>query len=70
VTGAVRDRGYQQTLHEALLRTGDSSVVELMQRLPNAQMLHEIAAQMESGHVEVSAVIVYASTRRKEQPEI
>jgi hypothetical protein len=69
VTGAVRDRGYRQTLHEALLRTGDSSVIELMQRLPNAQTLHEISAQMESGHVEASAVIVYASTRRKEQPE-
>jgi hypothetical protein len=69
VTGAVRDRGYRQTLHEVLLRTGDSSVIELMQRLPNAQMLHEIAAQMESGHIEASAVIVYASTRRKEQPE-
>ena len=69
VTGAVRDRGYRQTLHEALLRTGDSSVIELMQRLPNAQTLHEIAAQMESGHVEASAVIVYASTasRHKEQ---
>ena len=67
VTGAVRDRGYSQTLHDALLRTGDTSITELTQRLPNAQVLHEISAQMESGHVEASAVIIYASARRDNQ---
>jgi len=69
VTGAVRDSGYSQTLHEALLHTGDVKITELMQRLPNAQVLYEISAQMESGFVEASAVIVYASTRRDKRTE-
>ncbi len=65
VTGALRDRGYRQTLHEALLRTGSSAVVELMQRLPNAERMQEIAAQQETTHLEAAAVIVYASAKRK-----
>jgi len=52
-------------LHEALLRTGSSAVVELMQRLPNAERMQEIAAQQETTHLEAAAVIVYASAKRK-----
>ena len=53
----------------AFFATGSSSVTDLLQRLPNADDLHSISAQQESLHVVASAVIVYASAQRKEQPE-
>ena len=69
VTGELQDHGYRRTLHEMLLATGSSAVMELLQRLPNADDLHTISAQQESLHVVASAVIVYASagSRQNEQ---
>ena len=69
VTGELHDQGYRRSLHELLLATGNSSVTDLLQRLPNAGDLHSISAQQESLHVVASAVIVYASagSRLKEQ---
>ena len=69
VTGELQDHGYRRTLHEMLLATGSSAVMELLQRLPNAGDLHTISAQQESLHVVASAVIVYASagSRQNEQ---
>jgi hypothetical protein len=64
VTGEIRDQGWQRTLHEALLRTGAESPIDLMQRLPNADKLQTISAQLESGYVEATAVIVYTPTSR------
>ncbi len=61
VTAALISHGYRVTLHEALLNTGNASIVELMQRLPNADHMHEISAQQESLSLEAGAVIVYAS---------
>jgi hypothetical protein len=71
VTGELHDRGYRRTLHEMLLATGSSAVMDLLQRLPNADELHAISAQQESLHVVASAVIVYASagSRQKEEQE-
>ena len=69
VTGELQDHGYRRTLHEMLLATGSSAIMELLQRLPNAGDLHTISAQQESLHVIASAVIVYASagSRQNEQ---
>lgn len=61
VSGSLRDRGHRVTLHEALLSTGKSEVIELIQRLPDASRLHTISAQWESLHVQAEAVIVYSS---------
>jgi hypothetical protein len=56
VTGELQDHGYRRTLHEMLLATGSSAVMELLQRLPNAGDLHTISAQQESLHVVASVV--------------
>ena len=71
VTGELHDRGYRRSFHELLLATGSSSVMDLLQRLPNADDLHSISAQQESLHVVASAVIVYASagSRHKEEQD-
>jgi len=65
VSGEIRDHGWSRSLHEALLRTGDERVIAMMQRLPNADELHEIKAQLEAGYVEASAVIVYSPAPRR-----
>lgn len=66
VSGELRDQGQKVSLHEALLRTGDPKVIELISRLPCADDLHEISAQWESLHLLAQAVIVYtAGSRRK-----
>jgi len=71
VTGELHDHGYRRTLHEMLLGTGSTAVMDLLQRLPNADELHALSAQQESLHVVASAVIVYASagSRQKEEQE-
>ena len=65
VTGELQDQGYRITLHEALLRTGSQAVVDLMQRLPNADQMQEITAQQESLHIRASSVIVYSNYKTR-----
>jgi hypothetical protein len=60
VTGQLRDQGKAVSLHEALLATGDTAVMEAIQRLPDADRLHEIKAQEETLHVLCDAVVIYA----------
>jgi hypothetical protein len=69
VTGELHDHGYRRTLHEMLLGTGSSAVMDLLQCLPNADELHTISAQQESLHVVASAVIVYTSTRSQSKEQ-
>jgi hypothetical protein len=61
VTASLTSQGYRLTLHEALVWTGRSDIVELMQRLPNAERLQQISAQQESLSLEAAAIILYAS---------
>jgi len=65
VTGELQDQGYRLSLHEALLRTGSQAVVDLMQRLPNAEQMQEITAQQESLHIQASSVIVYSNHKTR-----
>jgi hypothetical protein len=60
VSGTLRDRGYRVSLHQAMLETGQSELVELIQRCPDTDRLHEITAQWESLHVAAEALIVYS----------
>lgn len=60
VTGTLRDRGYRVSLHQAMLETGQTELVELIQRCPDTDRLHEITAQWESLHVAAEALIVYS----------
>ena len=59
ITGAIGNQGTKVTLHQALVETGSSEVVELLGRLPNADKVHEITAQQESLHVEAGSLIAY-----------
>jgi hypothetical protein len=61
VTATLTSQGYRVTLHEALVNTGSAAIVELMQRLPNAEQLQQISAQQESISLEAAAIIMYAS---------
>lgn len=60
VTGQLRDQGKPVSLHEALLGTGDATIMEAVQRLPDSDRLYEIRAQEESLHVLCDAVVIYA----------
>ncbi len=59
VTGAIGNQRSKVTLHQALLETGSSEVVDLLGRLPNADKVHEITAQQESLHIEAASLITY-----------
>jgi hypothetical protein len=61
VAGELRDKGQVVTLHEELLKTGLPAVVEMMQRVPNAERISAIKAQQESLHILASALIVYSA---------
>lgn len=60
VTGVLRDRGQRVSLHQAILETGQSPLVELIQRCPDTDRLHEITAQWESLHIAAESLIVYS----------
>ena len=67
VAGDLHDLGQRVTLHDALTRTGKSHVMELIQRLPGAERLHDISAQWETLHVRADAVIVYTAGRSRKK---
>ncbi len=60
ITGAISHQAARVTLHQALLETGSSEVIELLGRLPNADKVHEITALYESLHVEAASLIAYS----------
>ena len=67
VVGDLHDLGQRVTLHDALTRTGKSHVIELIQRLPGAERLHDISTQWETLHVRADAVIVYTAGRSRKK---
>jgi hypothetical protein len=66
ITGAIGNQATKVTLHQALVETGSSEVVELLGRLPNADKCQEIAAQQESLHVEAGSLIAYTGRSESE----
>ena len=60
VTGELFDKTHISTLRDELLGTGNETVVEMMQRVQNAERMNEIKNQQESLHVLANAVIVYS----------
>ncbi len=63
VTGALTDRGYRQTLRQALVAIGDSAVIEAVQRV-QADRLDAISSQQEQAHIEAVSAVVYSNTGR------
>jgi hypothetical protein len=61
VVGELRDKAQVVTLRDELLKTGSSSVAEMMQRVTDAGQLSEIKNQQESLHVLANAVVVYSN---------
>ncbi len=59
ITGTIGNQFTRVTLHQALLETGSSEVIELLGRLPNADQCQEIEVQQESLHVDAGALITY-----------
>jgi hypothetical protein len=59
ITGTIGHQATKVTLHQVLLETGSSEVIELLGRLPNADQCQEIAAQQESLYVEAGSLIAY-----------
>ena len=64
VLGFLEDQGGRVNLHEQLLDTGKSEVIELMSRLPNADRLAEIVSQQSSIHIKATSLIVYSDARK------
>jgi hypothetical protein len=65
VVGQLRDKAQVVTLRDELLRTGSKSVVQMMQRVSDAERMSEIKNQQESLHIQADAVVVYSTGRRR-----
>jgi hypothetical protein len=53
------------TLREVLFKTGSRTVIEMMQRVSDAERMSEIKNQQESLHIRADAVVVYSASRRR-----
>jgi len=67
VSGQLRDLGQRVTLHDALIRTGRTSVAELINRLPGAECLHEIMTHWDGLHLRAEAAIIYTAGRPRKK---
>jgi hypothetical protein len=65
VSGQLRDKAQVVTLREELLRTGSTAVIQMMQRVSDAERMSEIRNQQESLHIQADAVVVYSAGRRR-----
>jgi len=63
VTGSIGEQKAKVTLHQALVETGKSEVIDLLGRLPNADKTEEIHIQQESLHVDAQALVAYSTGR-------
>ena len=65
VVGQLRDKAQVVTLREVLFKTGSRAVIEMMQRVSDAERMSEIKNQQESLHIRAEAVVVYSASRRR-----
>ena len=65
VVGQLRDKAQVVTLREALFKTGSRAVIEMMQRVSDAERMSEIKNQQESLHIRAEAVVVYSAGHRR-----
>jgi hypothetical protein len=66
LTGAIGQQATRVTLHQALLETGNSEVVDLLSRLPNADQCQEIATLQESLHIDAGSLIAYTGRSERD----
>ncbi len=60
VRGELRDKWNTETLHQLLFSTGKSEIINLLQRVHNADELHQMKTQIETLHVLANAAILYS----------
>lgn len=65
VVGQLRDKAQVVNLRDVLLKTGSRAVVEMMQRVLDAERMSEIKNQQESLHIQADAVVVYSAGHRR-----
>jgi len=65
VVGQLRDKAQVVTLREVLFKTGSRAVIEMMQRVSDAERMSEIKNQQESLHIRAQAVVVYSAGHRR-----
>lgn len=60
VRGELRNKWNTETLHQLLFSTGKPEIIGLLQRVNNADELHQMKTQLETLHVLANAVILYS----------
>ena len=65
VVGQLRDKAQVVTLREVLFKTGSRAVIEMMQRVSDAERMSEIKNQQESLHIRAEALVVYSAGHRR-----
>jgi hypothetical protein len=60
VVGPLRDRGRQVSLREELLRTGNPSVMDMLQRVRDLDRFGEASTLQQTLHIAAQSIVVYS----------